>query len=441
MVEDLIRQARRRFILNEAFAQSAFAAAVLAGGLILLLLLGTHYLSAWSLILFAVAGVGVGVYRMRQRTPDSYTTAVRLDNSAQLQDALSTAFHYSQHPGSVPPSAAQFQQMQREQAEAAARTVAVGVALPFTLPRAFYAMAALAVAASVLVGVRYRVGQGIDLQRPITEVLFEDQNAPRAKAVAKAKYSAPSEWSEEARDMLSKLGIKPDFDETAVGEADPLDKALEQMLQNGQTRASQKGSGSEKGGEQGKDAQKGADGNSSEPVDGGDKKGDEKGTASKDAKGGDDSSKETQGKPGDSDNGLLTKLLNAAQSMMAKSTPQAGDTPPKSDTQGGQKRDSTTKATGPGQGTPEKTSGDQDSDETDPDGAAMGGQKGKGNDTTPSKTPQGQEGSGIGRANGSKDIKAAEQLKAMGRSARSSASGRPRFPARRWWKCSPASSS
>ena len=39
MVEDLIRRARTRLLLNETLGQAAFAAAVMAGGFCLILLL------------------------------------------------------------------------------------------------------------------------------------------------------------------------------------------------------------------------------------------------------------------------------------------------------------------------------------------------------------------------------------------------------------------
>jgi hypothetical protein len=420
MVEDLIQQARRRFILNEAFGQTAFAASVLAAGVILLLIIGTRYLSGWSLAVFAVAGIGVGIYRLRRQTPDGYTTAVRLDESAHLHDALSTAFHFSQHPDSAPASATHFQQAQREQAETAARTVNVSTALPFTLPRAFYLMAALGIAASVLVGLRYRMGHGLDLQRPLTEILFEDQNAARAKTATKARNAIPGEWGEEARDLLSKLGIKPDFDDSSAGEPDPLDKAIEQALQqDNQSKMDQKGGGAQKGGEQGKNGDKGADQKGSDPVDGGDKGADDqKDGGQKSAKNGDSDSQNAPGKNGDSKDGLLSKLKNAVSNMLSKNQPQQGNDPAKAQDQksaSNEKKDAAKQQPGPGQGTPEKGNGDQDSDETDPNGDAMGGQKGKSNESTASNSPQKQEGSGIGLADGSKDIKAAEQLKAMGK--------------------------
>ncbi len=38
MIEDLIRRARRRFLLNETLAQFAFAAAIFIGGFVLILI-------------------------------------------------------------------------------------------------------------------------------------------------------------------------------------------------------------------------------------------------------------------------------------------------------------------------------------------------------------------------------------------------------------------
>ena len=88
MIEDLIRRARRRLLLNETLAQVAFAAAVSIGGFVLMLIFGTRYLEWWTLGIFAAAGVAIGSYRVYRRTPTPYATAVRLDENAGLHDAL-----------------------------------------------------------------------------------------------------------------------------------------------------------------------------------------------------------------------------------------------------------------------------------------------------------------------------------------------------------------
>src|SRR5579863_1915053 len=109
MIEDLIRRARRRFLLNETLAQFAFAAAVVVAGFVLMLIFGTRYLEWWTLGIFAAAGIAVGLRRVYLRTPSEYTTAVRLDENAHLHDTLSTALHFSVHPG----DAGEFLQSQR----------------------------------------------------------------------------------------------------------------------------------------------------------------------------------------------------------------------------------------------------------------------------------------------------------------------------------------
>ena len=98
MVEDLIRRARKRYLLNEALAQTAFAAVVSIAGIVLLLILGTHYLGWWTVAVFAAAGFAFGIFRVVRQTPDTYATAIRLDENARLHDALSTALYFSGHP-------------------------------------------------------------------------------------------------------------------------------------------------------------------------------------------------------------------------------------------------------------------------------------------------------------------------------------------------------
>src|ERR1700685_2082038 len=112
MIEDLIRRGRRRFLLNETLAQFAFAAAVLVGGFVLMLIFGTRYLEWWTLGIFAAAGIAIGVYRVHVKAPPQYATAVRLDENAQLHDTLSTALYFSAND----PGSEEFRQSQRQQA-------------------------------------------------------------------------------------------------------------------------------------------------------------------------------------------------------------------------------------------------------------------------------------------------------------------------------------
>src|SRR5580704_6010207 len=224
MIEDLIRRARRRFLLNETLAQLAFAAAVSISGFVLMLLFGTRYLQWWTLGIFAAAGIGIGLWRVYQRTPGEYSTAVRLDENAHLHDALSTALHFSGN-------SAAFQQSQRKQAEGAAGEVQLDQAVPFLIPRSLYVMAAVCLLATALVGLRYGIGHGLDLRAPITQLLFEDEAIHDAKK-DQALDPKSKTWMDEAQSLLSKLGMAPNPSEPAPGEEDALNKAIEQALQN-----------------------------------------------------------------------------------------------------------------------------------------------------------------------------------------------------------------
>lgn len=423
MLEDLIRRARRRLILNDSLSQMALAAAVFAGGLALVLVLGTAFLAWWTLAIFGALGLGIGIYRVRVHTPDPYTTAVHLDENAHLKDTLSTALHFSSQPLSTQgdPSA-EFRRLQHDQATAAAKTVSLEAAVPFTFPRAVYAMAALCLLASALIAIRYRSGKGLDLRRPITEVLFEDQAAEAMKKNGQFPHSRPGQWTDEAQQMLSKLGLAPKPEGPNPGDQDALDEAIEQALRQPGKEA---GKSAPKGGEadktsQGKDAIASDDTPGGDPIQGGDKNsGDPKDNDGKAAsKDGDPGDKGSPRKDGDnSQESLMSKLKDAVSSLLAKNKPdQNGPQPKPQGQKSAQNQQAKNEKKGEaGEGKPEKSDANSDSDDTDPNGDALGGQQGEGKETTASNTPQKQEGSGIGAQDGSKETKLAEQLKAMGK--------------------------
>src|SRR5665213_4008170 len=207
MVEDLIHRARRRFLLNETLAQLAFAAAVIAGGFALLLIVGTRYMEWWTLGAFAIVGLAIGANRVYRRTPGKYETAVRLDGNAGLRDTLSTALYFSGEQAGFSLEQAEFRRSQREQSEIAAGTVRLEHAAPFLVPRSLYAMAALCVLASALIGLRFGLGHGLDLRAPITQYLLEDQAIHDAKKQPADGLKSRRPWMQEAQSLLSKLGM------------------------------------------------------------------------------------------------------------------------------------------------------------------------------------------------------------------------------------------
>jgi hypothetical protein len=390
MVEDLIRRARRRYFFNEALAQTALAAVIAIAGIVLLLILGTRYLGWWSVALFAAAGIAIAIFRVNRQTPDAYVTAVRLDDSARLHDALSTALYFSAHPE----GSESFRRSQREQAEATAGSVTLEQAVPFIFPRAVYAMAALGLLASGLVALRYHLGLGLNLRSPIAQALLQDQAAKAPKQ--EVKKTDPKQWMQEAQALLSRLGVKSDGQPPPEDQAE-LDKALDQALQANPSAKDQKG------------ATKPADDTKAEPesgdpIDVTDQSQKNDASGAQDA-GGNKSNASPQ-------EGLLSKLKQAVSSLLAKSN--LKDQNP-TDSNEQQQAQSDAKMSGEqgnaGKDKPEQGESMSDALQGNPNSQSQAGQKGKLN----SNEEQKGQGSGIGNQDGLKEQREADQLRAMGK--------------------------
>jgi hypothetical protein len=414
MVEDLIRRARRRFILNETLGQLAFAAAVIAGGFALLLIVGTRYMEWWTLALFAAIGLGIGIHRVWRRTPDPYTTAVRLDQNAGLRDALSTALYFSGRTA----HSAEFQRVQREQADAAAGTVHLEQAAPFVFPRSVYAMAALCLLASGLITLRYRLSHGLDLHAPLTQFLLEDQAIHEAKKKTDPFPKSQKPWMEEAQSLLSKMTGAQTPDAPAPGDPDALDKAIQQALQSPRDPDGKgdKGAGSGKAGES-KDGAASDQQKTGDPIDNSDQaNSDQSGSQSPDSKTGEQGSKQSSGKNASSGSkqGLLSRLKDAVSNIFSKSD--QDENAAQQDNQQSAKNDS------PQGSKQQQSKGDQQKGNTQadaqagqPDANGQNGQQSQGKMSSTGDKQPGQGGSGIGSQDGSKEIREAAQLKAMGK--------------------------
>src|ERR1700730_17202833 len=138
----LIRRARRRLLGNELLSQGANASSAALAAFILLLLLGTEILRwQWALLIPLVAAA-VGLYRVRQRMPSSYSVAQIVDHRMALADSISTAVFFSE----VAPDADVSPEIRRSQFEIAgqiAESVDVRKAIPYTMPRSLYLLGAL----------------------------------------------------------------------------------------------------------------------------------------------------------------------------------------------------------------------------------------------------------------------------------------------------------
>lgn len=410
MVDDLIRRARRRFLFNETLAQAAFAAAVVVGGFVLMLIVGTRYMEWWTLAAFAVAGIGVGAWRGYRRIPDQYATAVKLDENAHLQDTLSTALYFAGHRK----GSAEFLNAQRKQAESVAGSVHVDEAVPFAAPKSLYAMAALCVLASTLFLLRFGLGHGLDLRAPISQFFIEDQAALTAKKNFGANPKSQKQWMDEAQSLLSKLGMGQNPNEPAPSDPDALEKALEQALENPADAAKgEKGAGAAKGG-QTKEGAADDQAQAGDPLDNADEQNpDQNGQQGSESKAGDKNAKSSSGKGANSgkQESLLSRLKDAVSNMLGAdkndANSQQGQQSAKNDAAKGSKGQ-------PGKGDQQSQS-QADAQNGEPDANGQSGQQAQGKLNSKADTQPGQGGSGIGSQDGSKEIKEAAQLKAMGK--------------------------
>ena len=399
MIENIVRQARRRYIVNEGLRQSSFAAAVVAAGLVLLLIAGTRFLEWWTLLVFAAVGAGIGMWRMMKSAPSEYSAAVQLDENAHLHDALSTAIHFGRNPH---PAFTAFAPAQRQQAEEAAATVDMASAVPFTMPRALYAMAALGLLASGLVFLRYQVTHTLDLRQPLTEVLFEDLAAKQNQAKKGGKNDPTNkERLEAAESLLSRMEKTPQQEQPQ-----DLDAMLEQALEAPPGNQAQ---GDKSGPPQdGKSADSGDKSKEGDPMEGPDSQEQQGDKGGKDGKSG-------ESKSGKENNSLMDKLKEAMSNMMSKKDgngdkQQGGKQQQqgKNDKGSGEKSQSQKGQQQEGQ----SQSGQENSDNA---GDAQKGEQAQGQASDKAGDQKPQAGSGQGSQDGAKDIKAAEQLKAMGK--------------------------
>lgn len=426
MILKLIQRARRRFLWNEIFSSLALAAALVIGALILLLLFGTQILDWRILAVVCAAGLGIFLYRTFRRLPPPYKIAIFLDHRAELQDSLSTALFF-EDPSRGFPGNASVRAAQRSHAERLLDRIDLARALPFTLPKAAYAVGALGLVASSLFALRYGIDRRLDLKPPLTSILMDSlgissQPSPQTAALAKKKGGGKN------ADPLSGVGVAlPQSEQKRAGNLDKApDSALDtigvpevnnEKEDTGKKAGQVKSEGgdkadSEKGdpedSDQGSPASAGK--NASDNLSGG-REGPQQGEQSggKQASSGENSS-------------LMSKLKDAVSNLLSKAKQQpsnAGGQKP-GDSQNGQQAkaqqlNGEKGGGGKGQQAGGKESGEAQDGEQAGDSQNDESAPGKGGGKSADQQAASQPGSGIGKQDGSKDVKAAEQLAAMGK--------------------------
>lgn len=419
MVFETVRRARRRILANEGMRHAAYGMSAALATLTLLLLFGTEILSWAWLILLPVLTLAAGVYMMWRGAPSAYQVAQQVDRNLNLADCLSTALFFAGREQADRGN--EMRRAQLAQAERIAANVDAWRAIPMRLPRALYGTLLLALTASSLFALRYGLDRRLDLHAPLARIVQEklgyaearqagqDRQKPAAHdpkrpqepgfALDDAQQKGPGELDAAPDSALDTVGV-PDVDKkTASSRAENSKLAQSTPLEGEQNKTTpeEEGVSANPGNQQSADGKK-APG------------------AGKQGHGGD---QQPSGNTGENA-GLLGKFRDAMSSLMNRMRPQqgtkggqqhAGAQSGQQKSQSGNAAQNGKQGQQPGDGQQADAKDGQPGDDSQNAQTAQSGSPGESGQQPASKQP----GSGIGRQDGSKDVKLAEQLAAMGK--------------------------
>jgi hypothetical protein len=423
LILSFLQRARRRFLWNEVIAQFALGAALLMGGAVLLLIIGTGILDWRIIVALCLTGLGVAIYRTVKRIPSEYKIAVLVDSHAHLHDALSTAYHFSD-PGRSARISSSVQEVQMHHAEALLPSIDLESAIPFRIPRALYAMGVLFLVASSLFALRYGTSKKLDWRAPISQLLIESLGLrdPEAKQLAsntkkKTGDNTPGEALDTSGNPIPKSELnKKDQDPTANNAMESVgDPQAAGEKSDTASKGEGKGESADKNGEQG-ESEKAQGGT---PQNG--KNANDNPSGSQD---GPQQGEQAGGKQNDSNqSSLLSKMKDAMSNLLSKAKPQSGQQAGKkeSGSQGQQQQKAQSQQQNGEKGSQQNQQGESqdsaDSQQGEQPGDSDNQQdsQGKGSGKNSDKQASSQPGSGIGKQDGAKEIAAAQQQAAMGK--------------------------
>jgi hypothetical protein len=402
LIDQLLQRAQQRVFLQSLTEVACIATAVFAVFCALVFVIGTALLALWVPVAAALLALGVALFRAFQARPSALRAALTLDRRCHLSDALSTELHFR---GSNLETA----RAQRSQAEAAARTVVVEHALPFSRPRWLYPAAGFVSFALFLFILRFGIQQRLDLTPPLVAIHQDPLSmAARQDEAAKTKKNADP-------DVMSRLGASTPDDPTEQNLPNPPGTAVDAANPaSPNSQPANVASGKTTDGEQNEPGSPDQQSAAGDQKPGADQSPSSRDGAPQSAQGG----SKGQGSPESS--GLLSKLRDAMAGLMSKMKPQGGQTPPggqQNSQQANGKQPSANQQSGQKGGQDGQKSADGQPQAGEDDQAAADSEQGKSGDGK-GKTDQNaaaKPGSGMGHSDGSKELKDAEQLEAMGK--------------------------
>ncbi len=377
-LSDLLAKARQRSFEHLLLQQLTRAIALAFACGIIILLVGTEYLSARWLVLVVAVALGAGVYVALRKRPSTYGIAQRIDAKLKLADTLSTATHFMETPAAAD---AALRESQRSQAERLAESVDLKQALPLARPRALYPALALALGLAAVLLMRYAVLGSINPRTSLIASAYDNVFGPPQEQPKLQGSKDGGEQPGDGRDQDKDASRNNDFAGDPSANFDPATPETPKDQGKQEEKKEQGNNPNAKGDNFNKDA----------PAD--DKK-----EGSKESAGGKQSDK------ADQEPSLLNKVKDALNQMMnkMKSSPKDADKNQKSDP-----TESEQQAAQEGQ-SQEKGDNKQAQDGKQSNNAQDG------SNTAQMKSSQDTQ-SGMGSQEGDKTAKQAEALKAMGK--------------------------
>ncbi len=389
----------------------------------MILLVGTQLLDWHWLFLLIGGSLIVGAWRLFRRLPEPYSVAQLVDDRMGLSDSLSTAWFFSKAQDPRVPQGVLV--CQRNMAERLSRNVDVRAAIPFSLPRTALLFGGLLATTGSLFALRYGVEHRLDVRAPLIQVMFDAFGGRFETKMAKQKGNR-----RESPDTEPPTGIQADdqrFEDEKQLDAAP-DKVLDTIevpdvdndrlgTEKGDQKGAGKGTGDPQSGEDTAEGDPGENPTEGESASDSSAKDAEAGRNSKNA---DEDSGGKQAPGGAEDNSSLAqKFREAMNNLMSKMKPQSGaNMAQTAKSQGGtpqssmQQKGGSKGAAEKGQQQGEKGPGeDGEPGESNEGQSSEGASKGKSSENAASQTP----GSGMGKQDGTKDLRAAEQMEAMGK--------------------------
>ncbi len=416
-VEAVVRSASHRRVLVILVEQLGGALALVLAGSVLMLLLGTQILDWYWLVLLAVMGIAFASFQTRSRRLTPYRVAQLLDRRLQLSDSLSTAWFLLFEARRFDDPVARYQIMQ---ADRMASSVQSRRAFPFSGHRAWGLAGALAAVVFGLFAVRYLVTSSLSLRQALIPI----QLASVFERVEKSLFAENHPLRHQAAEDGGSAGQLASPQDSNVP-----DDALQQQDQKGQPDGASARRGTSRESDRspnhsqqsGKsESRDGAQANSQ--PNGGEKS--EEPSANQPSSQRAPNTKEQTANNQQGSSGFIDKMKDALSGLMAKMRSNdasrkslQNNEQPNEDQKSGDQASASKDQQGQ-QNARNEQSSQQQSSEGQAQGQTMEkaqAAQGRNSDMSPQKGSDAH--SGVGRQDGDKDLREAEQLRAMGKLA------------------------